>query len=121
TLCNRFAKMGYVTCSIDYRLGVSIPPDSIKMGYAMIRATQDMKAAIRFFRKDAATVQKYRTHPSYIFAAGSSAGAFMALHHAYLNKVSEVPTWVNLASIDGLDGNSGNPGYSSAINAVINL
>jgi para-nitrobenzyl esterase len=46
--CNEFAKKGYVTASIDYRLG-SLPIITEFMG-AVIRAIQDMKAAIRFFR-----------------------------------------------------------------------
>jgi hypothetical protein len=63
----------------------------------------------------------YKTHPNYVFAGGVSAGAFMGLHLAYLDKLSEVPSWVNIASLGGLDGNSGNPGYSHKVNAVINL
>jgi acetyl esterase/lipase len=120
TLCTRFAKMGYVTSSIEYRLGF-FPFDSINATKAVIRATQDMKAAVRFFRKDAATTNLYRIDPLYIFGGGSSAGAFTSLHLAYLDKLSEVPSWVNIVSLGGLDGNSGNPGYSSKINAVINL
>lgn len=119
-LCNRFAKHGYVTASIEYRVGF-FPFDSVNATRAVIRATQDMKAAIRFFRKDAATTKTYKIHPSYIFAGGSSAGAFMALHHAYMDKLSEVPTWANIATLGGIDGNSGNPGYQSDVNAVINL
>ena len=120
-ICNRFAKMGYVTASIDYRLGMGFPIDSVTATKAVIRATQDMKAAVRYFRKDAATTNSYKVHPNYIFAGGSSAGAFMSLHLAYLDKLSEVPTWVNISSMGGLDGNSGNPGYSHAVNGVINL
>ncbi len=120
TLCTRFAKMGYVTCSIDYRLGF-FPFDSVNATKAVIRATQDMKAAVRFFRKDAATTNLYRVDSNFIFAGGSSAGAFTALHLAYLDKISEIPSWINIASLGGLDGSSGNPGYSSKVNAVINL
>jgi len=120
TLCTRFAKMGYVTCSIDYRLGF-FPIDSVNATKAVIKASQDMKAAVRFFRQDAATTNTYKIHPDYIFAGGSSAGAFMSLHLAYLDKLSEVPTWIDINSLGGLEGNSGNPGYSSKVNAVINL
>jgi poly(3-hydroxybutyrate) depolymerase len=127
TLCNRFAKMGYVCASIDYRLGIGFPIDSVNATKAVIRAVQDMKvqdmkAAIRFFRKDALTNgNTYKIHPNYIFAGGSSAGAFMGLHLAYLDKNSEVPSWINISSMGGLDGNSGNSGYSHHVNGVINL
>lgn len=121
TICTRLAKMGYVVVSIEYRLGIGFPIDSINATKAVVRATQDMKAAIRFFRQDALGANLYKTHPNYIFAGGVSAGAFMGLHLAYLDQLSEVPTWVNISSLGGLDGNSGNPGYSHKVNAVINL
>jgi hypothetical protein len=122
TLCTRFAKMGYVTCSIDYRLGM-FPIDSLQASKAVLRGTQDMKAAVRFFRKDAATINTYKIDPLFIFAGGSSAGAFMALHLGYLDVMSEVPSWFSpsVISLGGLEGNSGNAGYSSKVNAVINL
>jgi alpha/beta superfamily hydrolase len=119
-LATHFAKMGYVCASINYRVGM-FPIDSINATKAVIRATQDMKAAVRFFRKDAATSNSYKIHSNYIFAGGSSAGAFMSLHLAYMDKVSEIPAYVNIANMDGIDGASGNPGYSHHVNAVINL
>ena len=119
-LCNRFTRKGYVCASIDYRLGMGLPVDSVNAGRAVIRAVQDMKAAIRFFRQDAATTNAYRIHPDYIFAGGSSAGAFTALHLAYLDS-AEVPAYLNVASLGGLDGNSGNPGYRSHVEGVISL
>jgi len=122
TLATRFAKMGYVTCSIEYRVGM-FPIDSVQATKAVVRATQDMKAAVRFFRKDAATTNTYRIDPTFIIVGGSSAGAFMALHLAYLDRMAEALAWQQSAitAVGGLDGTSGNPGYSSLTNAVINL
>ncbi|MCB2406925.1 alpha/beta hydrolase fold domain-containing protein [Hymenobacter lucidus] len=119
-LCQRYARLGYVTASIDYRV-LFFPFDTVNIARAAIRATQDMRAAVRFFRQDAATSKTYRIHPGYIFASGSSAGAFMALQLAYLNKDSEVPAYLEIAQLGGLEGNSGNPGYSSAVRGVVNL
>ncbi|UOQ53468.1 alpha/beta hydrolase [Hymenobacter cellulosivorans] len=119
-LCQRYARLGYVTASIDYRV-LFLPFDTTNIARAAIRATQDMRAAVRFFRQDAATSKTYRIHPGYIFAAGSSAGAFMALQLAYLDKASEVPAYLEIAQLGGLEGNSGNPGYSSAVRGVVNL
>ncbi len=121
TICTRLAKLGYVTVSLEYRIGIGFPIDSINATKAVIRATQDMKAGLRFFRQDALGANTYKTHPNYVYAGGVSAGAFMGLHLAYLDKIAEVPTWVNIASLGGIDGNSGNPGYSHKTNAVINL
>jgi hypothetical protein len=120
-LCNNFAKRGYVCASIDYRLGIPFPPDQAGAKRALYRAVQDMKAAVRFFRKDAATANAYRIDPGLVFIGGSSAGAFTALHHAYLDDPSELPVEIDTVALGGMEGNSGNPGYSSAVNAVVNL
>jgi acetyl esterase/lipase len=119
-VCTSLAKLGYVTASIDYRL-LFFPFDTVNVAKAAIRGGQDMKAAVRFFRKDAATTRQYRTHSGYIVVGGASAGGFMALETGYLDKASEVPAYVGLAGLGGIEGNSGNPGYSSAVRAVLNL
>ena len=121
SLCNHFAKRGYVCISINYRLGISIPPNQTGATQAVYRAVQDMKAAIRFMRKDAATSNVYKVDTNFIDAAGSSAGAFTALHLAYLDDVSELPAQIDTTVLGGMEGNSGNPGYSSQVNAVVNL
>lgn len=125
-ICEAFAKMGYVAVSVEYRLGISIQADlSAPMTEAVMRGVQDGKAAVRFFRKSAAEDgNPYRINPDQIFFAGSSAGGYIALHMAYLDTDSEIPTYVNLANpgLDGgLEGNSGNAGYSSSINAIVNI
>jgi len=124
-VCTQFARLGYVTASIDYRLldiGTILTAfDTVNIAKSAIRGMQDMRAAVRFFRKDAATTNAYRVHPDYITAGGSSAGAFCALEVGYLDKASEVPAYVGLANLGGIEGASGNPGYSSRVLAVLNL
>jgi dienelactone hydrolase len=125
-VCRRFAQLGYVTASIDYRLGFNLtglaqPRDTPEVARASIRGMQDMRAAVRFFRRDAATTRQYKVNPRYIVVGGSSAGGFMALQVGYLDKASEVPAYVDIAALGGIEGNSGNPGYSSAVLAVLNL
>lgn len=119
-LCTRLAQLGYVTATIDYRL-YFFPLDTVGIGRAAIRATQDMRAAIRFFRHDAATARKFRVHPQYVFVGGSSAGGFMSLLTAYMDKPSEVPAYLDLASLGGLEGNGGHPRYSSRPRGVVNM
>jgi para-nitrobenzyl esterase len=119
-LCNRFAKRGYVCASINYRLGIPVP-NQTNATKAVYRAVQDMKAAIRFFRQDAAGSSSFRIDPNKIYAGGSSAGGFMALHLAYLDQSSEIPSQIDTVAMGGLEGNSGNPGFSSEVNAVVNL
>ncbi|MBO0357026.1 carboxylesterase family protein [Hymenobacter sp. BT186] len=125
-VCRRFAQLGYVTASIEYRLGFNLtglaqPRDTPEVARAAIRGMQDMRAAVRFFRRDAATTRQYKVNPRYIVVGGSSAGGFMALEVGYLDKASEVPAYVDITALGGIEGNSGNPGYSSAVLAVLNL
>jgi len=126
TLCKAFASRGYVAASIDYRVGMdyltAYQYPEREYTYALMRAIHDYRAAIRFFRQDAAGANIYKINPNLIIAGGSSAGAMTALHVAYLDKASELPvTTIDTTGLGGLEGNSGNPGYSSHVNYVVNL
>lgn len=132
-LCKDLAKLGYVAASIDYRLGMTNFPfssthtvDSTDAGAAVMRAVHDGRAAVRFFRKNAATGgNTYKIDPNNIYFAGVSAGGFIALHIAYMDQLSEFPQYVDTTAQPGLhggiEGNSGNPGYSSDVKAIINV
>lgn len=124
SLCNHFAKKGYACASINYRLGF-FPFDSINAVRAVSRAVQDMKASIRFFYKDRKDgINTFKIDTNNIFVGGSSAGAITALHTAYLDKTCELNAYLTpaaVASLGGIEGNSGNPCYSTKINGVINL
>ncbi len=117
-LCTNLAQRGYVVASINYRLTTT--QNTLAQRYqAMVRALQDAKAVVRFFRKNAAT---YKIDTSQIFATGSSAGSITSIHLAYLQQ-NEVPVdYISDWSLfDGsLEGNSGNPNFSSKIHGVIN-
>lgn len=119
-LCRYFAHRGYVTAAIDYRTGFFLP-DERTTTLAVVRAMHDMKAAIRFFYKDAATSNTYGIDTARIIVGGISAGAITALHTAYLDKSSEIPAYLSAdtAAVGGLEGLSGNPGYSSVVHGVI--
>ncbi len=120
SLCRRFARRGYVCASIDYRLGVGTSTldylSEQQWSHTIIRAVQDAKAAVRFFRRNAST---YRIDTSRIVLGGSSAGAITAIQSAYMDE-SEVPPQANRAVTGPLEGTSGNPGFSSAVRAVVN-
>jgi len=99
-----FTKKGYVTASINYRLseqGCGVPNGECIE--SIVDAREDAQAAVRFFRANAAT---YGVDVSRIAIAGTSAGAITALDVAY---TPEVP------------GNSGNPGFSSAVSGAVSL
>lgn len=124
TLCNEFAKRGYVCAAIDYRLSTDLVVDnSLENAYEAVgKAMHDMRASIRYFHKDATTTNTYKIDPTKIYIGGVSAGALAALHILHMddNEVpSEMQNWLN--SNGGLTGNSGNPGYSENIAGVISL
>jgi len=123
-LSQAFAKKGYACASIDYRTGF-FPIDSANSVKAVMRAVQDARAALRFFYKDRADgINTYKIDTNNIFIGGSSAGAITALHLTYLDRTCEINGYVpsgNLTALGGLEGNSGNPCYSSNVNGVINL
>jgi hypothetical protein len=122
TFSERFAKKGYACASISYRTGF-FPIDSTNSVRAVVRAVQDLKAAIRFFYKDAATDDVYRVDTTNIFIGGSSAGAITSLHVAYLTEECELYDYLNAAqqaSLGGLEGTSGNAGYSTKVKGVLN-
>lgn len=121
--CKSFAKMGYVTASIQYTLGFDVlPPNPESAARTVYTTAREMKTAIRFFRKDAATTNTYRINPNLVFIGGNSAGAIIALHAAYLDQFSELPAGIDTVAMGGLEGNNyGNPGYSSKVQGVVNM
>lgn len=125
-----FAEKGYVTLNIGYRVEQTnlITPflnfgDPYNFYRAIVRITQDIKAAVRYMKKDVATNgNSYRVDTSTIFIYGSSAGAISAIHAIFLNDTSEMGFFFKAAYRDlgGLDGNSGSPGYSfSGVKAIV--
>lgn len=129
-LCKDLARMGYVTASIEYRVGMTsfpVPgPDSADAAPAVVRGVHDARAAVRFFRKDAATGgNTYKIDPNKIFMLGVSAGGFIALQSAYMDNIAELPPYIDTVAqpglLGGIEGMSGNPGYSSDVTAIVNI
>jgi hypothetical protein len=90
---------------------------------AVVRATQDLRAAIRFFYKDKQTTNTYKIDTNHIYIGGSSAGAITALHVGYLNNECEISDYLNantITQLGGLEGSSGNPGYSTTVHGILN-
>jgi para-nitrobenzyl esterase len=127
--CTLLAKKGYVAATIQYRLYpffILGLPDSVKIFDQAVRAVGDMKAAVRYFREDAATANLYRADAENIFIGGYSAGAVAALHAGFLDSADVLPTFIQTAinANGGLEGNSGsasNQTFSSTIKAVVNM
>ncbi|NOT36130.1 MAG: alpha/beta hydrolase [Saprospiraceae bacterium] len=101
-LCKQFAKRGYVTATISYRLGFIsddaawscvyqnyscvFASDSSEWSRAYYRAVQDAKGALRFLINRNA---EYQIDVNNVFVSGESAGSFLALGTALLDSESE--------------------------------
>ena len=125
-LCEDFARMGYAVASISYRLGIANVLDlENELIKAVWRAVHDGRAAVRYFRQSVEEEgNPWGIDPERIYMGGVSAGGFLALHHAYVDLESEIPTNIDQTAPGmggGLEGESGNPGYSSAVAGVFNV
>ena len=130
--CESFVKKGYVTVSVNYRLAVD--PASFLLFQeeqykVVLKSVADVKSAIRYLRKDAENGNNYGIDKNTIFVGGSSAGAITAIHLAYIDLISDLPTNpINVQTIvntvggaNGLEGDAGNNGYSSSVSGVISF
>lgn len=93
----RFATHGYVVATVTYRLK--------EAGY-FPNCVEDVKCAVRWMRANA---EKLHVDPNRIAVIGGSAGGHLSMMAGYSADVPE------------LEGNGGNPGVSSAVQAVIDL
>ncbi len=125
TMCQLFVQKGYVTASINYPL---ITPTQILNGaladsvtaYPIIaQSISEGKAAVRYLKKNAASLG---IDTSWIVIGGESSGALIADHVAYLKSNAGVSPLLDsaFAAVGGIEGNSGNPGYSSKVKAILN-
>lgn len=117
--CRIFAQHGYVTATIQYRLGMNAFNVS-SSERAVYRGIQDGRAAIRYFRENA---EVYGIDTNNIYMIGSSAGAFIGLHNLYLNEESEIPLSATSTdpSLGGLDEINPTLRHSSQSNGLIAL
>ncbi len=125
-LCTKYAKRGYVAVAIDYRLSpVLIFSANEETAYkAVLKAVHDAKAAIRYFRMmDEVNPSQYRIDTNRVYVGGVSAGAISAVNAAYLDNYEEVPSFLldDYDEVGGIEGLSGNSGYSSEFHGIVNL
>ena len=127
--CNEFAQRGFVTASINYRLGFELPIDSVEAVRTVYRALQDGRAAVRYMRSIADSLN---IDTSKIYFGGTSAGAFIALNMVYLNLNEEVPSYLDTNErlsinairgfgLDNIEGLTNTIDESSDIDGIINF
>lgn len=129
-LCDSFARRGYVTATIDYRIGMGATINRIfgiiigakvdeANGYrSFYRAMQDSRAAIRFLKLNS---ENYGIDTTKIFLYGSSAGAILSIHNLYLDKPAEIDSAAfknpSLGQLDSI----GIQGFAGKANATVAL
>ena len=90
-ICRRLAKMGYVSASVDYRVGwaPTLADESMKR-YTLINAAfrgiQDLNTAIRFFKRNAAT---YGIDSTKIVVWGQGTGGYISLAASTFNTIAD--------------------------------
>jgi len=85
--CDSMAHRGYVTASIDYRMGMNVFSASSSTR-AVYRGIQDGRAAIRYLKENAVL---YGIDTNNIYLLGSSAGAYIGQHNYYMDTEDERP------------------------------
>jgi acetyl esterase len=85
TTCERYAKMGIVTFSVDYRLSIDngVTPNK---NISPIECIMDAKSAMRWVRANAS---KFNIDQNKIIASGQSAGGHLALCTAMIDEYNE--------------------------------
>jgi acetyl esterase/lipase len=87
-LCDILADYGYIVISFNYRTGYiknnphACTADTTTLWNAIYRGMQDGQACLRWVKKNGS---KYNIDTSWIFYAGTSAGASVVLNSAYAN------------------------------------
>ena len=108
-LCSRFAKMGYVVASCDYRLGWN-PLDTTQDGRvntlinAAYRGVQDCRTAVRYFRMSHQDLgNPYGIDTSRIVVMGQGTGGYIALANATLDSYTDVvlPKFTHIVQTPG--------------------
>lgn len=125
--CSYYTSRGYITATIDYRkLSIlnGIPSEAAAKDI-VIKASHDMKAAIRWFKHSADQDNEYQIDKDMIFVGGYSAGAIMAILTGVLDAEDNLPSDIQqiIDNNGGLEGNSSFPNmqnYDSSVQGIIN-
>lgn len=124
------ARRGFVTATIDYRLGWNCSPSSAatvcfecgneaaKLRISVYRAVQDTRAALNYIIENA---DQFGIDTSQIFLQGTSAGAITALQTAFMDQTEANTYCANCVSELGQLNESGlTPVHPFTIKGVVN-
>lgn len=125
-LSQRLARQGFTVAAINYSQVFSLQSllDKKELFRSNLKAAQDAKAAVRFFRKmNQQQSSLYSIDTSMIWLGGIGSGSMAAQMAVYLDDNLEVATPLQaiIQTEGGLEGNSGHPLFSSKVKGVLNL
>lgn len=95
--CTRLAKMGYVACAVDYRLGWNpLASNDVLRRYGIINAAyrgiQDVRTCIRYLRKNVAEGNNtFGVDPDKIVVWGQGTGGYISLNATCLDDYLKIP------------------------------
>lgn len=130
--CDSFARRGYVTATIDYRMGMGSKVTRTLFGLLIIniaiedkngyraayRAGQDSRAAIRYLKHNA---NLYGIDTTKIYFAGSSAGGILGLYNIYNDTPGEYGNAILENPYLGAIDHVGVQGYDGQADAVVSM
>ena len=95
-ICSRFARMGYVVASVDYRLGwnplaATQQERTVQLIQAAYRGVQDSRTAVRFFRKTVAEGgNPYNINESKIAMFGEGTGGYITMASSTISSYNDI-------------------------------
>ena len=126
-LCTRYAKLGYVVASIDYRLGwnplaATQADRTFQLINAAYRGVQDARTAVRYFRMTEATMgNPYGIDPSKIGYLGEGTGGYVSYAASTISDYNDIILDDNGAPIAKFwTGTPGQPDYIPMVIEQVN-
>ncbi len=125
-LANAYARKGYVTASIDYRLYDKLAIiDSALLIDVVVKGIGDMRAAVRYFKQDfSENGNTFGIDTNHIFVGGISSGGIIACHIGLLDAGDNIPEYLetSIENNGGWEGSSSdNTQYSSEVAGVLSF
>ena len=118
-IAEEFARRGFVAATMDYRVLGGLPFNADELAIAGVRASHDMRAAVRFFRADAEGANTFQIRSDAMFVSGISAGGVMAATLATFDENDTAPSQAIQDYLDLNGGVFGTVGNNTAVNSDI--
>jgi hypothetical protein len=123
-VCEELANRGIAAAAVNCLSYDMLPEEVNANTYRLVHGMANLKAATRYFKRYQG---RFNIDTTTIYLSGVKQGATIASKTALLTNIDQIKQWggnemvalVNLYG--GIDGNRGNPGYSSRVNGFLPL